>query len=287
MNKKIYDDVILKKLQQIELEILKEFDLICEENSLQYFLCGGSAIGVIRHQGIIPWDDDIDVGMNRKDYDKFLEIALKEYSNRYTVVNNETNPNFPLMNTRWGLNGTQFVTEDLKEINGDFGIFLDIFCFDNIPDDDKSMKKQGTKAWFFGKLLVLSGVKTPVLYIDGWKKKLILGISRVIHNTFKLLHIKPSIFYNRAKKYAIQYENIETKRMAYMFDPQRFTSIVEKADVYPTKKMMFSGFEAQVPHKIEAYLKKRYGDFMTVPPVEKQHNHPPYILNLGNVNSKK
>ena len=131
MNQDYYDEKVLKKLQKIELGILKEFDKICEDNNLDYFLVGGSAIGIVRHKGFIPWDDDIDVGMNRKDYDKFLEIAKEKHSDKYTVMNNDTNPKFPLMNTRWGLNGTEYKTADLKDIPGNFGIFLDIFCFDN------------------------------------------------------------------------------------------------------------------------------------------------------------
>ncbi len=276
-----YDETTLKKLQKIELDILKEFDEICDKFNLEYFLCGGSAIGAVRHQGIIPWDDDIDVGMNRKDYDKFLEIARQNYSDKYTVVNNETNEMFPLMNTRWGLNGTTFKTKDLKDVPGEFGVFLDIFCFDNIPNDEAKMKKQGTAAWFYGKLLVLSGVPSPVLYISGWKKSIVLFVSRCAHTAFKIFKLSPRFFYKKAKKYAVQYQNEDTDRMAYMFDPERFTSIVYKKDIYPTKKMKFESFEARVPQKIESYLTQRYGDYMTLPPEDKRHNHPPFQLNLG------
>lgn len=276
-----YDDKVLKKLQKIELAILKEFNEICEHNDLEYFLCGGSAIGAMRHGGFIPWDDDIDVGMNRTDYNKFLEIAKKEYSDRYTIVNNETNPGYPLMNTRWGLNGTQFVPEDFKGVDGDFGIFLDIFCFDNIPDDDKKMRHQATRAWFWGKLLVLSGVSTPVLYIDGLKKIIVLAVSKIMHYILKFLHLKPRLFYNQAKKYMLKYDEVETTRMAYMFDPERFTSIVNKADIYPTRKVQFESIIVRVPKEVERYLEVRYGDYMSIPSEDKRHNHPPYILEFG------
>lgn len=281
MSELIYEKSILKKLQAIEVGILKEFDEICDEYNLEYFLCGGSAIGAIRHKGIIPWDDDIDVGMNRKDYDKFLKIARQNYSSKYTVVNNETNPEFPLMNTRWGLNGTTFKTKDLKDVPGEFGIFLDIFCFDNIPDDEKQMKRQATMAWFWGKLLVLSQVSVPVLYIYGWKKQLVLLSSKIIHGLFKFFKLKPRFFYNNAKKYMLKYQNTKTERMAYMFDPERFTSIVYKKDIYPTKKVVFESIEVRVPNKIEKYLTQRYGDYMTLPDEDKRHNHPPFHLDLG------
>ncbi|MCI8346522.1 MAG: LicD family protein [Bacilli bacterium] len=278
MNQDYYSEKTLKKLQKIELGILKDFDKICMENHLEYFICGGSAIGIVRHHGFIPWDDDIDVAMPRSDYDRFLKIAKEKYSKKYSIMNNEQNPKFPLMNTRWGLNGTEYKTEDLKDIPGNFGIFLDIFCFDNIPDDDKLMKKQATKAWFFGKLLVLSGVKKPTLYCYGIKKKILQGIFFLAHYILKLFHISSRSFYKKALQYAIQYNDEKTKRFAYLFDPQRYTSIVNKEDIYPLKRMKFENIEVNVASKIEKYLETRYGDYMTLPPEEKRHTHPPYSL---------
>lgn len=273
-----YSPDVLKKLQTIELGILEEFDQICQKNKIDYFLVGGSAIGVVRHGGFIPWDDDIDVGMSRKDYDKFLSIAKEEYSDKYTIVNNENNPRFPLMNTRWSLKGTEYKTEDLKDIPGEFGIFLDIFCFDNIPDDEKSMKKQATRAWFFGKLLVLSGVKRPTLYYYGMTAKILHFIFFIAYYALKILHLNSRFFYKKALKYALKYKDVSTKRFAYMFDPQRYTSIINKEDVYPTRRMKFESIEVNVPNRIERYLETRYGDYMTLPPEDKRHIHPPYNL---------
>lgn len=278
MNQDYYDPKVLRKLQLIELGILKDFDKICEENNIDYFIAGGSAIGVVRHKGFIPWDDDIDVGMNREDYDKFLKIAEEQYSDKYAILNNDTNNKFPLMNTRWGLKGTTYKTLDLKDIPGEFGIFLDIFCFDNIPDDEKLMKKQATKAWFYGKLLVLSGVKKPTLYYYGIKAKILHAVFFIAHYVLKILHISTRSLYKKAYKYCTMYKNEKTSRFAYMFDPQRYTSILSKDDVYPTKKMKFEDFNVRVPKNIESYLETRYGDYMTLPPEDKRHNHPPDIL---------
>ncbi|SDW47975.1 lipopolysaccharide cholinephosphotransferase [Kandleria vitulina] len=276
-----YSKDVLKTIQRIELSILLEFDKICKENGLDYFLGGGSAIGAIRHQGFIPWDDDIDVNMCRKDYDKFLKIAAEQYSDKYTIVNNDTNPDFPLMNTRWGLNGTEYKTEDLKDLQGDFGIFLDIFCFDNIPDDDKLMKKQGTKAWIYGKLLVLSKVKCPTLYYYGITKKILSLVFYLAHYFLVILHLKPRFFYKRAYAQITKYNDIETKRFAYMFDPKRFTSIINKTDVYPTRIVKFEGHDIKVAKNVEKYLERRFGDYMQLPPEDKRHIHPPYNLDFG------
>ncbi len=281
MNQDYYDEKVLKKLQKIELGILKEFDEICKKNDLDYFLVGGCAIGIVRHKGFIPWDDDIDVAMDRKDYDKFLKIAKEKYSDKYTILNNDTNPKFPLMNTRWGLKGTEYKTEDLKNIPGEFGIFLDIFCFDNVPDDNKLMKKQGTKAWFYGKLLVLSGVKRPTLYYYGFKAKILHAIFFIAHYVLKIFHLTSRHFYKKANKYGTMYKDVDTKRFAYMYDPQRFTSMLDKSDIYPTKRMNFEGVSVKVPNKLEKYLSTRYGDYMKLPPEDKRHTHPPYSLKFN------
>ena len=142
-----YDAEVLKKLQSVELEMLKDFDTLCEKYDIDYFGCGGTAIGALRHQGFIPWDDDIDIAFTRENYEKFLSVADKEYPGKYKVLNAETDSNYVLMTTRWVKCGTRFQEECFKDLDCDFGIFLDLYCFENIPDDDKLMKKQAIKAW--------------------------------------------------------------------------------------------------------------------------------------------
>ena len=85
-----YDLETLNKLQNMELMILKDFIKICAENNLIYYMYGGQLIGVIRHEGFIPWDDDIDVIMFREDYEKFKEIFLSSHSEKYELLSDET-----------------------------------------------------------------------------------------------------------------------------------------------------------------------------------------------------
>ena len=193
-------------------------------------------------------------------------------------MNNDHNPKFPLMNTRWGLKGTEYKTEDLKDIPGEFGIFLDIFSLDNVADDDKLMRKQVTKAWIYEKFLVLSGVKKPTLYCYGIKRKILHSIFFVAHYVLKLFHLNSRFFYKKSLKYTLQYKDDETKRFAYMFHPQRYMGVINKSDVYPLRKMKFENLEVNVANHVEKYLETRYGDYMTLPPEDKRHIHPPYHL---------
>lgn len=279
---KEYDEKTLHRLQQIELEILRDFDQLCTENGLTYFGCGGTAIGAVRHHGMIPWDDDIDVALLRKDYEKFLRIARqKKWRRKYKVVNAGTMENYPLMTTRWCMKGTKFKEDALKNIEGDLGIFLDIYCFDNIPDNEILMKIHGWRSWFWGKLLILYWLDEPVLYFGGILGKAVTGTCKVVHKGMRVMHISPRWLYRHAKRVSGCYNGHETKRANYLHDPKPFISIVEKKDIFPVQRMEFSGQEICEPADVDAYLSRRFGDYMTMPPEDKRHNHPPYELDLG------
>ena len=91
MTCKEYDDKTLASLHEVELEIFDEFVRICKKHKLEYFMTGGTMLGAIRHEGFIPWDDDIDLGMMRKDYDLFIQYAKEELDEKYYLDCFETN----------------------------------------------------------------------------------------------------------------------------------------------------------------------------------------------------
>lgn len=275
---KEYDPKTLKKLQQTELGILKDFDEFCRDNDIDYFACGGTAIGVVRHNGFIPWDDDIDVGMTRENYNKFLEI-FDRFPEKYKLITYETTKNFPLMNTRLALKGTRFKEDCFRELDLDNGIFLDIFCFDHIFDDDKKMKRQGYSAWLWGKLLILWYIDDPVLYQKGIMSLIVHLGCVVVHRLLRIMLNESDKLYERARRYSTLLSGKRTKRIAYMFDPKPFTSIVYLDDIEPTVDGIFEGCLIKIPRNVKMYLEKRYGnDYMTLPPESKRHNHPPYEL---------
>lgn len=275
-----YESATLKKLQRIETEILKDFDDFCMNNNIEYFACGGTAIGVVRHGGFIPWDDDIDVGLLRDDYDRFLNVAREQLSDKYYLLNTDTDSNYPLMSTRLVLNGTKFREECFKDLSGNFGIFLDIYCFDYIPDEEAVMRRKAKSLWLKSKLMILTSIGRPVLYFGGAKAKIVTAGCICLNKVFRVLRIKPSAFYKSICR-EISKDCTPSNRVAYQFDPNPFTSIIDVGDIIPTKRMQFEDIQISVPAKVENYLKKRYGDYMTLPPEEKRHNHPPYELDFG------
>lgn len=281
-----YDEKTLKRLQNLELEILSDFNELCRKHDIDYFIAGGTAIGAVRHQGFVPWDDDIDVGMTRENYEKFLLIAKKDFSQKYIIMNAETTQEYPLMTTRWMLKGSKFKEECFKDIDIDLGIFLDLYCFDQVSDNNIKMKWQGIQAWIISKLMILRRIKKPVLYFGGLKARIIYVTCALLHYLMKLLHISPAFLYRRAKKIVTRYNDIPCHRIAYMFSVKPCNCVYDRSWIMPTKRVEFSGLEVKAPAKIEKCLAQRYGDYMTLPPESSRHNHPPYELKFPEDNTK-
>lgn len=279
---KEYEPEVLKKLQRAEIEMLKDFDALCGKYGVEYFVCGGTALGGVRHQGFIPWDDDIDLGMTREHYERFLEIGELEYDGKYRLLNPETNPDFPVMITKWYRTGTVFRDKDAVTTGVESGIAIDLFCFDNVPDETKDLRRQAFRAWTWGKLLILRSISNPTLYASGVKAKVMSAGSYAVSRAMKFLHISPKFLYNKAKKAVMQYKDADTERVGFLFDPTPFTSIVKKSDIYPVVRRPFEDIELSFPRNVEKYLRCRYGkNYMQLPPEDQRHNHAPEELDFG------
>lgn len=277
-----YDPQILRKLQDTELSILKDFDRFCRERGIEYFGCGGTLLGAVRHGGFIPWDDDLDVGMTREHYERFLKAAREDAAGDYALLNADTDPSFPVMITKWYRKGTVFRDEDAVVCGYHSGIGVDIFCFDNVADDRSALRRQAMKAWCFGKLLILRQIPNPTIYEGGFKGKAAAVISRIANRALKILRISPEYLYRQAKEAAVRYQKEQTKRVAFLFDPTPYTSMLKRSDIYPVRELSFEGVKFLFPHRPEVYLRTRYGrDFMKLPPEDKRHNHPPAQLAFG------
>ena len=125
--------------------------LFVKDRAIHYSLCGGTLIGAIRHQGFIPWDDDIDVMMTRQEYDKLTKIWLQYPKEGYTLITNRTTSNaFAGESGKWYANNTAptYPRDDF-----DIGLFMDIFVIDTLPEDEQEAKKYFTKVHRLGRRL--------------------------------------------------------------------------------------------------------------------------------------
>lgn len=276
-----YDTETLKHLQLVELMILKDFVDTCEANNIRYFGFGGTAIGALRHKGFIPWDDDIDVCLPAEDFNKLLDIYDKEWSEKYSIMNTARDINYPFPTTRIMLKGTQFCEEALASLPLDLGIFLDVYCFDNVSDDEKEYQKQAFDAWFWSHMRILVDVPRPVILADGIKGKLLKAAVTMGRGVCKLLHLSTQKMYEREQEARNRFAHVKTKRIAYLHDTDRFVNTYPVDEVFPVDKLDFDGIQVAFPNQNDKFLRMLYGDYMQMPPVEKRKNHYPARLDFG------
>lgn len=260
------EEITLEELQKLELEIMDEIHKYCIENNIKYYLGYGTLIGAVRHKGYIPWDDDIDIFMMRKDYNKFI----KEFSSNkgYKVISIESEPNFYLPFAKV-INTNTILKE---EISSKFllGVFVDIFPLDEVPI--KEVKKFYRKQKVLNKALALKfrGGKRRNIY-----KKIISFIAKLM-----LLPFSKRFLINKIIKHASKYMNKECEYVGSMV-----ALIYNKKDIW--KKEFFNAtidlpFENRnylCPKEYDKVLSNTYGDYMELPPKERQvssHNFKAY-----------
>lgn len=263
----------------MELSVLKEFARICEKYQIQYFALFGTAIGAARHQGFIPWDDDIDIGMLRKDYEKLLSVVPKECKGEYRIVGPDCDEKFYNLVPHFCKSGTRFAT-NYDHGRYTMGIGFDIFVYDYLADDEKQRKKQVRITSIWRSLYLAYNVdflKYSVFKEGNLLPRLAAGAAH------RLLHLVPgcdSFFYRQYLRHAKAFR----KRTAYVTqfsDTMSLQSAIAWEELFPLKKLPFEDMEICVPGEYQKLLTRVYGDYMELPPEEKRQNHYPYLLDFG------
>ena len=124
---------LLRKVQLTLLEIAVEIKRVCEENDIRYFLSDGTFLGAVRHQGFIPWDDDMDMGMLRADYEKFCRVAPKALKPEYCLESWNTDAGYGLPFAKVMKRNTVYLESKKTTKMREKGFYIDIFPFDNAP----------------------------------------------------------------------------------------------------------------------------------------------------------
>lgn len=260
----------VEKLRKAQIEILDEIVRICKKNNIKYFLNYGTLIGAIRHQGYIPWDDDIDIGMTRVDYDKFTIMASKELSDRFELCNykNEVNHLQNFMKIR--LKNTMMVEAYNEDKIKDQGIWVDIFPYDNLKKPNSFSMKLRKK--LFDYITTMISIKIDVDYYKNSKvKKTILKIVSWLFSINQLYKIRNYIctIDNKEKTSYICSFDDDFKLCCNGFEYNKF---------FPVKMSKFEDKKYAIPKEYDYILKMQYGDYMKIPPKEQQITHNPQIL---------
>ena len=267
---KEFDKETLDKLHQIHLEILNEFAKICNKHNLSYSLAYGTLLGAIRHSGFIPWDDDVDVFMPRKDYEEFLKIAVNELDSKYYLDCFNTNKNYLLQFAKIKKNGTIFDEEATHHLNGHKGIFIDVFPMDNVYDNIKRS--------YFDAILIKNITNT--ITIKSKISKLKEARHPIIVTFFRIFSIKTLM--KIQKWLSTKNKNNNSKNVVCYYSVYPFKKeVFPREDIFPTTKVTFEGNKYDAIKNYDKFLTNLYGDYMKLPPKEKRVNHMPLKLDFG------
>lgn len=252
----------LKRLHGVLLEILIEFDRICRKHNIQYFLDSGTALGAVRHGGFIPWDDDIDVGMLRSEYDRFMEIAPEELSSLFYLQSREVDANYNKYHAKLRRRHTIFPEEGTDSFE-ERGIFIDIFPFDYISNNSVVANIELRLNIRFQRLL---RIKKGGRYCNTLGKRLI-GLLFV----WCPASLLERLYYKFQRWHNVHPTNRVT---SYLYKMQYKRKITFPAkSIFPSKTCIFAGREFQIMNDANDYLTHMYSDYMALPPKEQRVYH--------------
>lgn len=252
-----------RKIQLLELDILKEVDKICRRNNIHYSMGYGSLIGTVRHDGFIPWDDDIDICLLRKDYIKFKNKCKKELGSRFFYQSNDTDPEYFLLYDKIRLNDTLFKESHLSSYNIHHGVYIDIFPIDYLPENRVKQVFQYVCFHFFRTGLMS---KYLVLKAREGKKKYIAAVLKLFYCLFPL-----SFLYKKANKIATWYDNSSHNRIMNFLTPYRLREIFSAKLYEEFTDHKFEDMTVAMVKDYDLFLKQIYGDYMKLPPPEKRN----------------
>lgn len=259
----------IRSLQLKELDILKEFIRVCEKNGLKYYAVGGTLIGAVRHKGFIPWDDDMDLAMPRRDYDLFIKKYHKELPphikpNDFHFSDKDVYF-YPLKLMNTGVR----VTEDrLADTDAQSFLSIDIFPIDVLPDG--KLSRYVYKAEFY---------KYKLLYalcnIDILRKNVDRPLhERIIIKGAKKTNIGRHFDIRKIQKgydcFLKKYSRGKGKLVGDISGAYGFKEFVPRKFFGKGTKLDFEGFKINAPSEYDLYLKHMYGDYMTLPPEDKR-----------------
>ena len=279
---KIYEDKYARRIsgkidiiRSLEIDILREVDRICRKYGLTYFLIGGSLLGTIRHKGFIPWDDDLDIGMLRDDYEKFRRIAPQELDKKFYYQSYRNHDGSHYIFDKIRVNDTLFSTAWSSHFHINDGIFVDILCYDKTSNYKVLQKLHITLIRIVKRAINIKWINFPRKNIHYRLSKIVLPILRLI--PFDCLHF---VFEKVVKLYS------HSKKSHYLLDSLGMN--IKKVGAFPVEWFQdmitgeFAGQEVPITKAYDEYLKLWYGkNYMELLPLSKRMGHKIVEMNVG------
>lgn len=270
----------LKRLQKAELSMLLAISDVCEAEGISWWMDSGTALGAVRHGGFIPWDDDIDIGMLRSDYDRFLEVAPRLLPEGFSLHTARDTKGFAPLFAKVFLNGTRFETQETREAGLRQGIFVDVFPYDFLYEDSSRRKAQISSAVNAQRKSYIYHAKSINVPHGGFLGACESLGCRVMHALERLTIKNPAVLQDEFDaNVPVEGEQGVSNLILSLVWPQMEPLAV--ADYLSCESAVFEGHELPVPHNVEKYLTAMYGDWRQPPAPEDRHTHLPLLLDFG------
>ena len=250
----------LRKLQLVELEMLVELDRLCRKHNIKYIIDAGTLLGAVRHNGFIPWDDDIDIRMLRSDYDKFCQVCKQELAEEFFLQNHDTDSEYMWGYARILRKDTKYVRVNHEAIKSKTGIFIDIFPNDTLPDNCIMAKVYTILTWLCRKMLY-----------SGIGKK--YGKSLIDRIGFYILDLLPKEGAHIILRYLVNlYRDSDSQKVrCYGWGSKEETKGFQRGWLENTTDISFEGRIVRAPIDTVDFLIFSFGkDYMTPPPESKR-----------------
>ena len=258
------DNIMLRKLQMIQLEMLVEVDRICKKCGIKYNIIAGTLLGAVRHGGYIPWDDDADVAMLRSEYEKFRKVCRKELDTTRFIFQDHRNTK----GYRWGYGklrrkDTLFLREYQEHMPYMQGIFIDIFPLDGVPDNYIMRSVKNFECFCIRKILWSKVGKAAEK--NFWKRQVYKLLDKIPEkDVFHYYHV---MIHHANKK--------KTRMVRILMFPTPNNEWGYYRNWYDNSAdIEFEGVVFQGIKDYDSYLNFKFGNYMELPPSEKRKVHP-------------
>lgn len=260
-------DHIMEQVHKIQLEMALEVKRICEKHSIKYSIIAGTLLGAVRHKGFIPWDDDLDIGMLREDYEKFIAVSVNELKDEYFLQTWETDPNFALPIAKLRKNDTKYIEQNSSKANIHNGIYIDIFPYDNVPSSLFLQKVQNGTTYIL-KRIILVKQNYEVWNENERFKKLIYELIGFITKPMSIERTKQLLY-----KHMIKYNTDITEKIVIFGGAYGYwKESIQRSWLANLSNIEFEDNELLGPQDYSDYLTYYYGDYMIPPPENKRYN---------------